>query len=83
MSRSLQSVIPAARHRTVRTRTWASAGNTDTVTDKDVKDNSIIVIMNTSARNGRWYVSSISNKTFTVSSSDVEDGSPTYSYEVI
>ena len=40
-------------------RVWASTGNTDTVTDESVVNSSQVIIMNTSAYAGRWYISNI------------------------
>lgn len=75
--------FPYFKYRTVKTGSWSSVGNQLTVTDGDVRENSIILIQNTSAYNGRWYVSVPSGGgSFTVTSDVVEDGSPTFNYEI-
>lgn len=79
---SLQRHIPYLKYKTVQTRTWASAGNTDTVTDSAVYANSLIFIMPTSAFAGRWYVT-VSDGSFIVTSSDAENVTVTYDYLII
>lgn len=81
---SLHQYLPFLKYRTVKTGTWSAVGLTKTVTDEDVRENSVIVIHNTSARNGRWYISTITAGTsFVITSSDIEDGSPTFRYEIL
>lgn len=82
---ALHQFIPFLKYRSVKTRTWASAGNSLVVTDDDVRGNSIIVIHHTSAYAGLWYISAIPDAggSFTINSSAVEDGSPTFRYEIL
>lgn len=71
------------KYRTRKSGTWSTAGNAMTVTDDDVRENSIIVISHTSAYNGSWYVTvNASGGSFIINSSVVEDGSPTFFYEI-
>lgn len=63
-------------------RTWATTGNTDTVTNADVKTNSLIVITRTSVSAGMWYVT-VSSGSFVVTSSDSESAGTTYNYLVL
>lgn len=65
-----------------KTRTWAIAGLTDAVTDDDVLENSLIFIQHTSAHDGRWRVS-VSAGSFTVTSSDPEAATVTYTYLIL
>ena len=55
---------------------WATTGNTDTVTDAQVRASSIILIMHTSAHAGRWYVTPAAGS-FVITSSDTETASST------
>jgi|SRR5665213_257286 len=80
-------------------RVWASTGNTDTVTDDGIQNLTQVLIMNTSAYAGRWYVSNITPTssatsaagvvtitpgTFTVTSSSSEtQTSTTYKYILV
>lgn len=79
MSRnSLQNYIGFLKHKSLTAETW-SAGNTHTVTDPDVKENSFILVMPTAAVAGRWYVT-VSNGSFLITSSDVEAAGATFHY---
>ncbi len=59
MAQNPQQYSPALTYVPPVSKAWTTTGNTDTVTDDGVEANSIILIMNTSARNGTWYVSTI------------------------
>lgn len=61
--------------------TWAS-GNTKTVTNAHVKSTSRIVVIPTSLPAGRWYVSAVSNGSFTITSSDAESNA-TFKYIIL
>lgn len=98
MAQSIQNYDPAILYVNPVTRVWATTGNTDTVTDPSIYSGSQIVIQNTSAYAGRWYVSNITPTstaytagqnvttpgTFTVTSSSSEtQTSTTYSYTIV
>jgi len=81
--KSPASALPPFVYKTVNTQEWATTGNTDTVTDSYVHSNSVVVIMNTSAHAGLWYVT-VSEGSFVVTSSDAESATTTtYSYIVL
>ena len=62
--------------------TWTS-GNTKTITNAHVRANSFIPdFMHTSAFNGSWHISAISNGSFTITSSDAESGA-TFKYRIL
>lgn len=63
-------------------QTWTTQGNTHTVTDGHVRANSVIQIMNTSAYNGRWYVTPAAGS-FLITSSDAEETSVTFKYKIL
>lgn len=67
---------PYLRGKTLASNAWAVTGNTCTVTDANVHANSLIVLQNTSARNGLWYVV-CSEGSFTITSSDSESATTT------
>jgi hypothetical protein len=74
---------PSLRYDAEDSTTWTTTGNTDTVTDVNVKATSIIVIMHTSAYEGNWYVTPAAGS-FTVTSSDVETATDTtYKYLIL
>lgn len=82
--RSLQKSVPYLRFKAAKTGTWANPGNIHDVEDNELLDNSVIVIMHTSAYNGRWRVSAISaGVSFRIISSDPEDSGTTFSYEIL
>ena len=94
MAQSPQEYAPNLTYVGPVTRAWASTGNTDTVTDDSVQATSQVVIMNTSARAGNWYVSNITptsstggvvtSGSFTVTSSSSETATiTTYKYILI
>lgn len=64
MAQNPQLYDPANTYVNPQSRVWASTGNTDTVTDEGIEANSQVLIMNTSAYAGRWYVSNITPTTF-------------------
>lgn len=78
-------------------RAWVLTGNTDTVTDESITSGTMVLIMNTTAYAGRWYVSNITPTstsvvngnnvitpgTFTVTSSSSETQTTTlYKYQL-
>lgn len=67
---------PYLRYKSLTSIAWETTGNTMTITDENVHTNSLIVIMNTSARNGLWYVTA-SEGSFTITSSDSESATTT------
>ena len=76
--------FPYFKYRARKTGSFSSVSNQVTVTDGDVLEESIIVIANTSSRNGVWhYVIASGGGSFVVHSSVVEDGTPTFSYEIL
>lgn len=68
--------MPYLRGKTLVSQAWATNGNTHTVTDANVHSNSLIVLQNTSARNGLWYVT-VSEGSFVITSSDSESATTT------
>lgn len=74
--------FPYFRYRTKKTATWGSSGNSVTVSDGNVVSNSLIVFSPTTEPVGRWYVSDVSDGSFTITSSDVESDSAGFDYEV-
>ena len=74
--------FPYFKYRSVKTGTFTAA-NSLIVTDGDVRENSIILIQHTSGAQGNWYVTvPAGGGSFTVRSSVVEDGLPTFNYEI-
>ncbi len=67
---------PYLRSKVLTSQTWTTTGNTHTVTDANVHSNSLIEIMNTSARNGLWYVT-VTEGQFIITSSDSESATTT------
>lgn len=65
------------------TRTWATTGNTDTVTDATVHPSSAILVTPTgSVPSGFWKVVA-SQGSFVVTSSDSESAGLTYNYRIL
>lgn len=64
MAQNPQLYDPAATYVNSQSRAWATTGNTDVVTDEGVEANTQVIIMNTSAYAGRWYVSNITPTSF-------------------
>lgn len=59
MTQTQQLYDPAQLYVLPVKRTWTTTGNTDTVTDESIFAATQVLIMNTSAYAGRWYVSNI------------------------
>lgn len=98
MAQSPQRYAPEFFEVTPGSQTWGSGGNTCTVTDANVMANTIPVIVKTSATIGNWYVSAITptssstsgagvitvtDGSFTITSSDVESSGVTFKYKLI
>lgn len=66
MAQNPQQYDPAATYVPSQSRAWAATGNSDVVTDEGVEANTQILIMNTSAYAGRWYISNITPTTTSV-----------------
>lgn len=78
------STLNPFKNKTVNTKVWTTSGNTDVVTDEYCYPNSIIEIQNTSAFNGNWYISSQTEGTFTITSTNGETATiTTYSYIIL
>jgi hypothetical protein len=74
---------PVLRYKTLTSQLWTTTGNTMTVTDANVHSNSLIQVMNTSARNGSWYYT-VSEGQFIITSSDSESATTTtFVYQVM
>lgn len=71
MAQSIQLYDPGSTYVPPVSRIWATTGNTDTVTDESIQSNTQVVMMNTSAFAGRWYISNI---TATSSSTNAQTG---------
>lgn len=67
---------PYLRTKVLASNTWLTTGNTHTVADANVHTNSLIVITNTSARAGLWYVT-VTEGQFIITSSDSESATTT------
>lgn len=99
MAQSPQQYNPALLYIAPVSKAWTTTGNTDVVTDESIDANTQVVIMNTSAYAGRWYVSNVTPTssstsvagvttitpgTFTVTSSSSETQvTTTYKYSLI
>ncbi len=99
MAQNPQQYSPALMYVSPISKAWTTTGNTDTVTDEGIDATTQIVIMNTSAYAGRWYVSNITPTststsvggvitvtpgTFTITSSSSEtQTTTTYKYTLI
>ena len=77
---SPQSVNPIGRTKTVNTTTWGSGGTTTTIADVNISTNSAPQVWATSVPAGRWAVTSMSQGTMTITSSDSEQSSVGISY---
>lgn len=64
MAQNPQLYDPAGTYVPPVTKAWTTTGNTDLVTDEGVESATQVIIMNTSAYNGRWYISNITPTTF-------------------
>lgn len=80
---SVQRYVPAMMYLSPRSRTWATTGNTDTVTDADVTSTTGVVIIHTVVPVGFWKVVTNPGSGFTVTSSDSESTGLTYKYKLI
>ena len=74
---NLADQLPALTYTTHNSITFVS-GNTKTVTDANVKANSVVFIMHTSAWVGHWYIT-VSAGSFLITSSDAENNA-TFKY---
>lgn len=75
---------PYWRYKTQAVKSWDTTGNTDTITDSGIKDNSyIIVVPKSTTPAGFWAVTSITNGSATVTSSDSESEGLTYYYIIL
>lgn len=99
MAQSPQRYAPEFELSAPGTATWGSGGNTSVVTDANVMATSLPVIVKTSATAGTWYVSAITptssstnpstgvitvtDGSFTITSSDAESSGVTFSYKLI
>lgn len=71
---------PSLKH-TLRTNlNWSVAGNSITITNAHIKATSMIFFHHTSDHAGRWWISAISNGSFTITSSDAETTDVTFKY---
>lgn len=73
---------PFLAYKSAITQTWATTGNTDTVTNANVHSNSVVIPVPTSQQNGLWYVT-VTEGQFVVTSSDSESAGLTYTYIVL
>lgn len=73
-------------------RTWATTGNSDTITDINISANVSVVINNTQTENGIWKVvvtptkvngATLTAGTIVVTSSTSETAGLTYNYKLI
>ena len=81
MSYNAQSNQPGLTINTLASRAWLTTGNTDVVADANVRSNTIVLIMNTSAFVGPWYVTTTAGTGFTVTSTNQETQTiTTYKY---
>ena len=79
---SLANYSPFLRGKTLPSGSWTTTGNTDTITNPNIHSNSLIVIMNTSARAGLWYVT-VSEGSAVITSSDSESAGTTYTFLIL
>jgi hypothetical protein len=73
---------PSLMYETRSSNTWTTSGNTNTVTDGNVRSNSIILIQHTSDFSGRWYIT-VSSGSFLITSSDSEGTNVTFKYLIL
>ena len=74
---------PFWKYKSKASKSWTSTGNTDTITDTAIKDNSYIVVVHTSAPAGIWVVTTVSNGSAVITSSDSESAGTTYNYIIL
>lgn len=79
---SLANYSPFLRYKTLPAGVWSTTGNTDTITNPNIHSNSLIVIMNTSARAGNWYVT-VTEGQAVITSSDSESAGTTYTFLIL
>lgn len=83
-SNPANTAIPYFRYKSVTTKSWTTTGNTDTITDAGIKDNSFIVpIAKSGVPAGLWAVTSISNGSAVITSSDSESAGLVYYYIIL
>lgn len=75
--------VPGMQNVSKPTRTWATTGNTDTVTDATVHPNSAILVTPTSATPAGFWKVVVSQGSFVVTSSDSESAGTTYTYRIL
>lgn len=71
---------PSLKHTLRQSQTWGTPGNTVTISNAHIKSTSMIFIHHTSDHAGRWWISAISNGSFTITSSDAETADVTFKY---
>lgn len=81
--KSLQAHVPMLKFKDSSNESWTTTGNTHTISDPDIKENSLIFIQNVGAYNGRWRISSISNGSCVITSSDSETSGTTFKYLIL
>jgi len=79
--KDLAEFIPVLKYYTRTIQTWTS-GNTHTVTNVNVKADSIILIHHLDIPSGNWKIV-CSAGSFTITSSDSENASPTFRYAIL
>lgn len=81
-NRNHANYVPSLKQDEVEgsSETWAS-GNTKTITNAQVRANSVIVIMHTSAPAGRWSIA-CSSGSFVITSTDAESNA-TFKYRIL
>lgn len=65
------------------TRTWATTGNTDTVTNVNVHSNSVVVVNPVASQPAGLWKIVVSEGQFVVTSTDSEANTLTYNYLVL
>lgn len=75
---------PFWRYKSLATKSWTTTGNTDTITDTAIKDNSFIIpVCKSGAPAGFWAVTTISNGSAVITSSDSESAGLVYYYVIL
>lgn len=82
MSKDLAEFLPVLKYNDRSIQTWAANGNSHTVTNSNIKANSIIVIHHIGIPAGRWKVV-CSAGSFLITSSDSESTSLTFRYIIL
>ena len=78
----LAAYEPALRYGDRTSVTWATNGNTNTVTNSKITASSHPIILHTSAYAGRWHIT-VSDGSFLITSSDSETTSVTFNYLIL